>query len=246
MSIVLLIKTATSAYIGCDSKMVNLGTSVADAMPARKITHIGDVAFAHIGIFNDSHGKINVERTAEAAISAGGDVGQIAEHFATAIEPQLSAFLSDMRRQNLSYFRENLQRPLEILFASYSGGKAQALVTLFTVVDASSDTIAVRATHMRAPDASCTIGLGMWEAADSWLAKHPAECQTNPVAAIREAIEYQASSTPDLIALPISFLSLDASGVRRFDAPIATQPSVAPGIGETRPRFRFRLPYRAG
>lgn len=244
MSIVLMLKDNDAVYLGVDSKVVaaSAATKPTDAPPRPKIHIAQGVAFANVGIFNDTHRRvIDVERTAEDSIAQGGDLSQVAERFAEAIQEPLAATLCEIRTKNPSYFGDDLHRPLEILFASMNSGKAEVIVILFEVQNMLADKLSFRVKHMSAPGGGiATIGLGVHDAADQWLSEHESLCRTNPLDGIRDAIQFQASSTPSLVSLPISLASLDDHGFRRFgdNQDDRTQP-VAPDI--VQPRFRFRL-----
>ena len=133
-TIILVIQMADTVYVGVDSKVISIGTEIANGPAKSKIHQASDVVFAHAGIFKDSQGKLDVEATADASIAGGGDLEQIVDRFASAIQPQLTASLPDIRAQNPSYFRDKLKRPLEMLFVSARGKTPQLIVVFFEVI----------------------------------------------------------------------------------------------------------------
>jgi hypothetical protein len=218
-TIVLVIQLPGIVYVGVDSKVISIGSDVTNMLPMPKIHQVGDVVFAHAGIFRDALGKLDVVTAAESSIAAGGDLGQIVGRFTAAIEPQLSASLPDIRTENPLYFREKLKRPLEMLFVSARSGTPQTIVIFFEVIDPSADKLTFRHTLLRCPgDCSqkgpTTIGLGEHAAADQFLDSHPEVLGTQgPIAAIQDAIAYQASVTPNYVSLPATMVSIDSRGV---------------------------------
>lgn len=218
-TIVLLIQVPGTVYIGVDSKVISIGSGLTNVLPMPKIHQAGDVVFAHAGIFKDTRGKLDVVAAANSSIAAGGDLAQIVDRFTTAIEPQLSATLRDVRAENPLYFKEKLKRPLEMLFASARSGTPQTIVILFELIDPSAGKLKFRHTVLRCPgDCSqkgeTTIGLGEHDAADQFLQSHPEVLGIEgPIAAIRDAIAYQASVTPDYVSLPATMVSIDSRGV---------------------------------
>lgn len=218
-TIVLLIQVPGAVYVGVDSKVISIGPGVTDVLSMPKIHQVGDVVFAHAGIFRDTQGKLDVVAAANAAIAAGGDLAHIVNRFTTAIEPQLSASLPDIRRENPLYFKDKLKRPLEMLFASARGGTPQTIVVFFEVIDPSADKLRFSHTVLRCPGdcpqkGATTIGLGEHDAADQFLDSHPEVLGTQgPIAAIQNAIAYQASVTPNYVSLPTTMVSIDSRGV---------------------------------
>lgn len=57
-------------------------------------------------------GKLDVIRTANTAIAAGGDLEQITQRFITNIKPQLRTVLPQFKAENARYFDEKLKQPL--------------------------------------------------------------------------------------------------------------------------------------
>ena len=218
-TIVLLIQVPGAVYIGVDSKVISIASGLTNVSPMPKIHQAGDVVFAHAGIFKDTQGKLDVVATANSSIAAGGDLAQIVDRFTTAIEPQLSAALPDIRAENPLYFREKLKRPLEMLFASARSGTPQTIVVFFELIDPSAGKLTFRHTVLRCPGdcpqkGATTIGLGEHDAADRFLISHPEILGTKgPIAAIQDAIAYQASVTPDYVSLPATMVSIDSRGV---------------------------------
>jgi len=188
-------------------------------MPVPKIHQVGDVVFAHAGIFRDTQGKLDVVAAATSSIRAGGNLVQIVERFTTAIEPQLSASLPDIRTENPLYFNEKLKRPLEMLFASARSGEPQTIIVFFEVIDPSANKLAFRHTLLRCPgdcpqQSATTIGLGEHDAADQFLDSHPDILgKQGAIAAIQGAIAYQASATPNYVSLPTTIVMVDSHGV---------------------------------
>jgi hypothetical protein len=218
-TIVLVIQMPGIVYVGVDSKVISIGKEISNVSPKQKLHQVGDVVFAHAGIFKDTSGKIDVDATTEASITAGGDLDQVVDRFTAAIEPQLSAVLPDIREQNPSYFMDKLKRPLEMLFVSARGGTPKVIVVFFELLDSSADRPAFRVTRLRCPSdcpeaGSTTIALGEHDAADQFLDSHPEALRTRgPAAAIQKAIAKQASATPALVSLPVVMAHIDRLGV---------------------------------
>jgi hypothetical protein len=218
-TIVLVIQMSGSVYVGVDSKVISIGAEIANVLPRPKIHQVGDVVFAHAGIFKDKLGKIDVESAANASIAEGGTLEQIVDRFTTVMAPQLSAALPDIRAQNPSYFKDKLKRPLEMLFVSARGGTPQVIVVFFEMVDPAPADLAFQATRLRCPGdcpkaGATTIALGEHDAADRFLDEHPEVLRSRgPVTAIQDAIAHQASVTPDFVSLPVVMVSIDQLGV---------------------------------
>lgn len=218
-TIVLAIQTHDAVYIGVDSKVISIGAEISDALPAPKIHQLGNVVFAHAGIFRDTAGKIDVKATADASIAAGGSLMQISDRFASSIEPQLSASLPDVRTGNPTRYKEMQGRPLQMLFASARGGSPQTVVVYFEVIDPCAEKLTVRVTRKQCPgdcpkNAVTTIALGKYHAADRFLDAHPEILGSRgAVAAIKEAIASQASDTPDFVSLPAVVVWTDRLGI---------------------------------
>ncbi len=83
-----MIQVADAVYVGVDSRVISIGAEVADGPTKPKIHQVGDVVFAHAGIFKDTQGKLDVKAAAEASIEAGGDLAQVVDRFTSAIQPQ--------------------------------------------------------------------------------------------------------------------------------------------------------------
>lgn len=98
-TIILAIQMSNAVYVGVDSKVISVGSEIANIAPQQKIHQAGDLIFAYAGIFKDTQGTIDVDAAADAAIAAGGDLEMVVDRFATAIEPQLSASLQDIGRR---------------------------------------------------------------------------------------------------------------------------------------------------
>jgi hypothetical protein len=96
-TVILAIWTSDAIHIGVDSKVVTVGPSVTPAPTLRKIHQNCDIVFAHAGLFKDTLGKLDVVATADAAIAAGGMLKTVVERFATDIQPQLLAAVSDIQ-----------------------------------------------------------------------------------------------------------------------------------------------------
>jgi hypothetical protein len=137
-TIILAIQMFNTVYVGVDSKVISIGPEITNAAPERKIHQVGDVIFAHAGIFRDTQGKIDVAAAAAASIAAGGDLEAVVNRFTDAIEPQLLTALPDVRAENPSYFKDSLKRPVEMLFVSSRGETPQLIVVSFEVILISS------------------------------------------------------------------------------------------------------------
>lgn len=216
-TIILVIQMSNAVYVGVDSKVISIGSEIANAASERKIHQVGDVIFAHAGIFRDTKGKIDVPAAAAASIAAGGDLEAVVNRFTNAIEPQLSTALDDLRAENPSYFKNTLKRPLEMLFVSAHGETPQLIVVFFEVIDPSASNLTFRVTRLRCPGdcpkSGATIALGEHEAADRFLDAHPEILRIRgPVAAIHDAVANQATVTPGLVSLPVVMVSIDSLG----------------------------------
>jgi hypothetical protein len=218
-TIILAIQGPDAIYVGIDSKVLAIGERIENAAPMPKIHQLDDVIFAHAGLFKDSLGKLDVEATANASIAEGGNLRQIVDRFALAIQPQLAAPLSDMRQQNPVYFRDNLKRPLEVLFVSSRGGEPRMKMVLFEVADPSTRDIAFRVTRLDCPGdcpekPNTALALGVHRAADQFLETHRELLKAmGPADTIEEVIEKQALATPEIVGLPTTIVSVDKLGV---------------------------------
>jgi hypothetical protein len=217
-TIILAIQMFNTVYVGVDSKVISIGPEITNAAPERKIHQVGDVIFAHAGIFRDTQGKIDVAAAAAASIAAGGDLEAVVNRFTDAIEPQLLTALPDVRAENPSYFKDSLKRPVEMLFVSSRGETPQLIVVSFEVIDPSASNLTFRVARLRCPGdcpkSGSTIALGEHEAADRFLDTHPEILRIRgPVAAIKEAVANQATVTPDLVSLPVIMVSINSLGV---------------------------------
>jgi hypothetical protein len=87
------------------------------------------------------------------------------------------------------------------------------------VIDPSARNLTFHVTRLRCPgdcpkSAATTVALGEHDAADRFLDTHPDILRSSgPVAAIREAVAYQATITPDFVSLPTVVVSIDSLGI---------------------------------
>jgi hypothetical protein len=106
-----------------------------------------------------------------------------------------------------------------MLFVSARGGTPEVIVVFFEMVDPAAADLTFHATRLRCPGdcpkaGATTIALGEHDAADRFLDAHPEILRTRgPLAAIQQAIAYQASITPDVVSLPAVMVSVDHLGV---------------------------------
>jgi hypothetical protein len=215
-TVIVVLQSLHVIYVGVDSKVIAISTSVSSAATQPKVHQLDGIVFAHAGIFKDLHGELDAVTAANEAISAGGDLDAIVQRFSARIQPQLRAVLPEIKAENPSYFDVKMKQPLAMLFASVRDGTPRVAAITFDLIPGSME---LTAHIVRCPgdcDSHVTnaMSLGEHDAADKFLDSYSkTELVKDPVRAIRQAIESQAIATPELVALPATVLQLSASGI---------------------------------
>jgi hypothetical protein len=213
-TLIVVLQSAQVIYVGVDSKVIAISTSVSSAAMQPKVHQLNGVVFAHAGIFKDLHGKLDAIAAANEAIVAGGDLDAIVERFRARVQPQLRAVLPEIKAENPTYFDAKMKQPLAMLFASVRDGMPRTAAITFDLIPSSMDLTArvVRCPGDCDSQVTNTMSLGEHDAADRFLDSYSkADLVNDPVRAIRQTIEFQANATPEVVSLPATVLQLSAS-----------------------------------
>jgi hypothetical protein len=215
-TVVLGFWTLDAVYLGVDSKVIVIGSSIGSAETQPKFHRIGDVVFLHVGLFKDAKGKLDVVAAAESAISTGGPLDAVVDRFANEVSAQLLAVAPDLKAMNPQYYNGRVlnKRPIEVLFASARSGIPTLIVVSLNLVESGS-TLEIRADRIRCPGdcpaGGAAIGLGEHDVADRSL-DAGIRAGEAPLLAIRKAIEAQAAATPNYVATPAHLLTVKRDG----------------------------------
>jgi hypothetical protein len=215
-TLIVVLQSSKVIYIGADSKVISVGTSVSSAATQPKLHQLNGVVFAHAGIFKDIHGKLDAVAAANGAIAAGGDLDEIVRRFRDRVLPQLRAVLPDIKAENPSYFAARMKQPLAMLFASVRDGTPRVAAITFDLTPGKMELVTriVRCPGDCDSRVTNAMSLGEHDAADEFLDSYSkTDLVKDPVAAIRQSIKHQANATPEFVSLPATVLQLTASGI---------------------------------